>query len=86
MCFGWSLIRVMLWVCGGFVFETLEEFWNVFWHGNVRITLFVISIQCDTKVESAGPVFRTGVVFVDGVHEMVSIFFSDILHAEIVNT
>ena len=76
----------MLWVCGGFVFETLEEFWNVFWHGNVKITLFVIPIQCDTTVESDDPFFRTGVVFVDGVDEMVSILFSDILYAKIVNT
>ena len=76
----------MLWVCGGIVFETLEEFWNVFWHGNVKIALFVIQIQCYTTVESAGPVFGTGVVFVDGVDEMVNIFFSDILHAKIVNT
>ena len=56
----------MLWVGGGFVFETLEEFWNVFWHGNVKITLFVITIQCDNTVESAGPVFVTGAVFVGG--------------------
>ena len=69
----------MLWVGGGFVFETLEGFWNVFWHGNVKIMLFVIPIQCDTTVESAGPFFGTGVVFVDGVDEMVSIFFPDIL-------
>ena len=53
------------------MFETLEEFGNVFWHGNVKITLFVIPIQCDTTVDSTGPVFGTGVVFVDGVDEMV---------------
>ena len=76
----------MLWVCGGFVFEKLEEFWNVFWHGNVKITLFVIPIQCDTTVYSVGPVFGTGVVFVDGVDDMVIIFSYDILHAKIVNT
>ena len=68
------------------MFETLEEFWNVFWHGNVKITLFVIPIQCDTTVESAGLVFRTGVLFVDSIDEMVSIFFSNILNAKIVNT
>ena len=49
------------------MFGTLEEFWDVFWHGNVKIMLFVVPIQCDTTVESAGAVFRTGVVFVDGV-------------------
>ena len=76
----------MLWVCGGFVFETLEGFWGVFWHGNVKIMLFVVPIQCDTTVESAGTVFRTGVVFVDGVDEMVSILFPKIIHAKIVNT
>ena len=68
------------------MFETLEEFWNVFWHGNFKIMLFVIPIQCDTTVESAGPVSGTGVVFVDGVDEMVSILFSDILHTKVVNT
>ena len=76
----------MLWVCGGFVFEMLEEFWNVFWNGNFKMMLFVAPIQCDTKVESAGPVFGTGLVFVDGVDEMVRIFFPDILHAKIVYT
>ena len=76
----------MLWVCWGFVFETLEEFWDVFWHGNVKIMLFVIPIQCDTTVEIDVTVLGTGVVFVDGVDDMVSIFFSDILHAKIVNT
>ena len=76
----------MWWVCGGFVFETLEEFWNVFWHGNVKIMLFVIPIQCDTTVESAGPVFGTGLVFVDSVDDMVSILFPDILHSKIVYT
>ena len=79
-------MRAMLWVCGGFLFETLEEFWNVFWHGNVKKMLFVIPIQCDTTVESVGPFFGTGLVFVDGVDDMVSIFFSDILHAKFVNT
>ena len=64
------------------MFETLEDFWNVFWHGNVKITLFLIPIECDTTVKSAGPVFGTGVVFVDGVNDI----FSDILHAKIVNT
>ena len=76
----------MLWVCGGFVFETLEEFWDVFWHGNVKMMFFVVPIQCDATVESAGPVFGIGVVFVDGVDEMVSVFFPDILHAKIAYT
>ena len=48
--------------------------------------LFVVPIQCDNKVESAGPVFGTGLVFVDGVDEMVRIFFPDILHPKIVYT
>ena len=48
--------------------------------------LFVVPIQRDTTVESTGLVFGTGVVFVDGVDEMVRIFFSNILHAKIVNT
>ena len=86
MCFGWSLILAMLWVCGGFVFETLEEFCNVFWHGNVKMMLFVDEIKCNTTVESDGPVFGTGVVLVDGVDEMVRILFPDILHARIVYT
>ena len=68
------------------MFETLEEFWDVFWHGNVKIMLFVVPIQSDTTVKSASPGFGTGVVFVDGVDEMVSIFFPEILHAKIVNT
>ena len=46
----------------------------------------MILIQCDITVESDGPVFGPGVVFVDGVDEMVSIFFSGILPAKIVNT
>ena len=79
-------MQAMLSVCGGFVFETLEEFWNVIWNVNVKITLFVIPIQCGTTVESAGPVFGMGVVFVDGVDEMFIILFSDILHVKIVNT
>ena len=48
--------------------------------------LFVVPFQCDTTVESAGPVFGTGVVFVDGVDEMVSIFFPEIIHTKIVYT
>ena len=79
-------MQAMLWVGEGFLFEMLEEFWNVFWHGNVKIMLFVVPIQYDTTVESTGPVFGIGVVFVDGVDEKVSIFFPDILHAKIVNT
>ena len=76
----------MLWVCGGFVFEKFEEFWNVFWHGNAKMILFVVPIQCDTTVESVGPVYGTGVLFVDGVDDMVSIFFPEILHDKIVYT
>ena len=53
------------------MFQTLEEFWDIFWHGNVKIMFFVVPIQCDTTVESAGPVFGTGVVSVDGVDDMV---------------
>ena len=66
--------------------ETLEEFWGVCWHGNVKIILFVDPIQFDTIVDSAVPVFGTGVVFVGGVDEMFRIFFPDLLHAKIVNT
>ena len=68
------------------MFEMLEDFWNVFWHGNFNMMLFVVPIQCDTTVESAVTVLGTGVVFVDGVDDMVRIFFPDILHAKIVNT
>ena len=68
------------------MFETLKEFWNVLWHRNVKITLFVIPIQCDTTVKRASPFFGTGVVFADGVDEMVSILFSNKLHSKIVNT
>ena len=68
------------------MFEALEEFWNIFWHANFKMMLFVVSIRCDTTVESSGPVFGTDVVLVDGVDEMVSIFFTEILHAKIVYT
>ena len=68
------------------MFETLEEFWDIFSNGNVKMMLFVVPIQCDTTVESDCPVFGIGVVFVDGVDDMVSVLFPDILHAKVVYT
>jgi hypothetical protein len=45
----------------------------------------VIPFQFDATVDVAGPIFGEFVVFLDALYEVLSVFVTDVLYAEIID-
>ena len=76
---------MVLWFLGGGLMETFECVVNVDDHLQVHTFVAIIPVQIDTKVTCALPIMGDRVIFLEGVHEMLGMFLSDIFYAEIIH-
>ena len=54
-------------------------------HGYVTGTLVIIPVERDSSIEGTGPVDINGVQFLEGLGEMVGVFFANIFDGKIVD-
>jgi hypothetical protein len=63
---------------------TLKEFFDVAWHGDVDVFVFVVPLEGDTTVQFAFPIDVQGVMFLEGIEKVVGMFFANIFNAKII--
>ena len=76
---------LILWLFGAVVAEALEGVGDVLQHRKVRLSFFVVPIEGKSEVSFSVPVCCVLVVFFDNTNKVISVFFSDVFHAEIVD-
>ena len=58
---------------------------EIFWHGDVAGACRLVPVNGESVEEVTGPVYGDGVEFLEGLDEMVSVLFADILDSKVVN-
>ena len=63
----------------------VQRFLKVIGHGNVASRSRLIPMNVETIEQGAGPIHGDGVLFLEGLDQVVSIFFAGIFDAKVVN-
>ena len=58
---------------------------EIFWHGYVAGAFVVVPIDGESTEEGTGPVYGDGVDFLEGLDEVVGVFFADLLDPKVIN-
>jgi hypothetical protein len=67
------------------VLETVKRFVDVSRHGPIDYAVHVVPLQCQAKVQLAGPVDGNFVHFLEGVNEMLGVGGAGVLDTKIVD-
>ena len=78
-------MRGILWERRPGVLGLVQRFLKVIGHGNVASRSRLIPMNVETIEQGAGPIHGDGVLFLEGLDQVVSIFFAGIFDAKVVN-
>ena len=74
----------MLRAFGRRMLEFVKGCLEIFWHGYVAGACGMVPVNCESVEEVTGPVDGDGVEFLEGLDEVVSVIFADVLDPKVI--
>jgi hypothetical protein len=70
---------------GGWMSEVEEGSMDVPGHGDVDVSFVVVPVEGQTAIECAGPVDGQGIIFLEGVYQVIGVGFGEIFNSKVVD-
>ena len=77
----WGVLRVF----GRRMLEFVKGCLEIFGHGDVAGACGIVPVNGESTEEGTGPVDGDGIQFLEGLDEVVSVFFADVLDPKVIN-
>ena len=63
----------MLRTLGGRVVKFGKCLWNIIWHGDINVTLVIVSIDSEAEIAGTCPVDSESIIFTKGFEKVVGV-------------
>ena len=75
----------MLWAFGQRILEFEQGCLEIFWHRDVAGACVIVPVNGESEEEGTSPVNGDGIQFLEGLDEVVGVFFANAIDPKVIN-
>ena len=80
-----TAVQVILGIFCGFELELEEGCFDVSWHGDAQISVYVVTLECEAKVFLSVPVLGDLVILPEGFEQVIGVCLPCVLDPKIID-